>query len=493
MDSLIKLNQDFNNSLDSGFSLTKTFKKGGLTNKIVNMVLFASLTMGAFKSFANEMHNQYSPTQETTQEIVVDNNVSANSEFSLNNFLRDQVINLFENPKTFDSNDIIDIVKNEKTSVYKMQDSNELLVIAYKNNIDTGNPTNDKILTKFLESENYFKMGSPFSYSDINEDDNASNDVNYINLVNNFYSEIREDFAEKHPTLAKYQNEIIMAHELIHASANQKEIREKVNNNLSEDDYSYQKYNHKLYAETDSDISSILVVAKAKDLSFDETIKIFEELSEFRKFELENYNDIDHATHYGINAFVKTLKDNPILFESLKLQDMDNITKFTSEYSKIAFNQLNSMEVPQAKIIRSKEIYQDIKDRFENPEDFDITKTSVGQYGLKNINTNYEKVLKEMSEVYGETGNARKSKSSGGDLLYSLVTLTRYAVGKRDFIKDVELQQDELNNFANSFQLKDINNMKYNEALASLKEEIKEETNIDSAKLRQKDSNRLSL
>lgn len=445
LDSLLDdIDNDFNKSLpDSGFRLTKMFERGSLPVKIINTVLLAACTAGAFNVQAQNLEDvNLGNNIEQTQQVMFE---ELENDFEIPQPCDENSLNklktAFEDVKKIELDDLKEIVDSKQASVFKVGELNELVILAFD--------SNEYPLPQ--EAKDWLKLGTisnnPFSTATVYED---CKEINFINIKidrnTSAYDPIDEEgiiwddeitsdspdnpfedievVAEntlsfedpdviERAVIQENVNLITFVHELSHTNSNQKKLN----------DIDMGRFEKVIKKETVSDVFSILGTSSIKNFDHATTVQMIEDLAEKREERL-GYGDFDHATTASLYALADIIHDNPEMLDDLKsfkIQELDNVSfdfaisaveKTKADYSKDPLDRkvwLGLQDGEKTKEDLTRDLLTEF-DKEELSELSNILKSSIEKNKLKMEMENTVNDLKE--EVSVSMGNDEPSNVS---------------------------------------------------------------------------------
>lgn len=321
MDKLAEINQEFNNSLDDSFSLTKIFKKDSLLNKAVLSILMASVFSGAF-SFLKNTDDAYK-----------------------NQVLIEKAQDVFSDVDTITSENIKSIANNNETKVLKLSNG-KLVVVVHnqelkdleKNKIvneltDLNNINGDvsKIYASNGANIRVFRDSPLRNIKNMSFDRYDGQDLGYIYLKG--IDGIKNQGFYNH--LKSFEYEHIFNHELNHLSPL-----------MSEDNIKAQDFDlnilktTKLFSEMSADMFSLMTIIKTNDLNKKEALDVLYDVIHFRTDNLVYHSDYEHATQSMLYSFSNMIAEDPNFIENLKKLSLEDYDQIAFNYAKPHFNKL---------------------------------------------------------------------------------------------------------------------------------------------------------
>lgn len=295
---LTDIDQEFNKSLpDSGFSLTKAFNRDGLTYKVVNLLLLAACTVGAF--------NGYSKIEEL---------VNSRSD---NLIIHTEMMKIkYEDTTVISADNLEEISNNKATGVYKIKGTDRLTVLSYDD--DDKEVHSDE--TKNLM--NLYEIPKNYSYAVYNPD---NMDINYVNIDTNNKNFLY--LMDKNALVYQHEDLLTLAHELAHVNLSQLEYEQQANSEGVSD------FEKMLVKESSSDLFSVMAVSKIKNLNIEETTKMLIEKSQERNLAMHLNSDYDHSTMVALKGLSNAFRSDSKTFEDLKSLSFDEMDKVLVEFA----------------------------------------------------------------------------------------------------------------------------------------------------------------
>lgn len=323
-DELEKINQSFNNQIDSndhGFSLTKMFKKNGFVNKATKALLMFSLSVGAFGNIANASTTDMLQNQAEIHNVIQ------------NQFDRGEGLVDYDSLDVLTPELLEEVAQNEMTGIWKHHTSGDVVIVSHDGKLNLEDQDLQNNVVNFLKEKGYGFDSSPHA----KEFEGQNSNIKVVNLNKDHSKETTNYISpEKHPLLFKFQNEFFAHHEMDHASRTQ---LDKANIDVKTINKTVFIQNI-LMKEKASDLNAIMTIAKTNDLNMSDTIQLLDELADMRTEAFHNNFDIGHASQGTLLAFKESLINNPKHFESIKNMTHKEIGEMTADYSFNSFAQL---------------------------------------------------------------------------------------------------------------------------------------------------------
>lgn len=332
MEELIKINQSFNNELDSSFSLTKMFKKGNLLMETVNKILTVSLCIGALSQM---------PT-------VIEHLEPA----SMNHALEVETKSLYSDSIKINKENIKSLSDSGMDNIYQSYNQDQLIVTAVGNKFTSEDPVKEALSNKLLKINSKPLTGNYASHGgyDINkirplsemmrfnfeEPDKTS--ISFMVLDPEVF-EYDVNFQKNYPTLFKHKSLFVFAHELNHITNAQTVYA----NNASNDNI----IPIEVAKETSSDIFGAIVVMQSENLSHSESIELLDDLIKFRLNSHHMHGDLDHATYSGLSKLKNIIEVNPEIIEQLKMLDLEKLDEVVMGFSSELYSNMINKKIPE--------------------------------------------------------------------------------------------------------------------------------------------------
>lgn len=218
--------------------------------------------------------------------------------------------------------------------IFQLPDEN-LLVITKNFSIGRAPSDISNKMNEYYKSINRHKSDQPFGSLSKKEGFFSNHStINTLNITDNYFDNNNPETIAKYPTLKKYQNDFIAAHELHHVYNSQVEMH------LEHSDGT-KTINPVVKSESMSDIFGAIFVAKANNLSLMDMNNLLDDLSNYRN-EGAKHGDLFHYTSYSLDTFKNILNDDPSIFHDLKKLDLLELDKKVADLSTDLFNDLDN-------------------------------------------------------------------------------------------------------------------------------------------------------
>ncbi len=396
-DLLENINNEFNNSLpDSGFSLSKMFKRDGMPSKMVNLLLLTACTTGAFSgnAFASDSLEQNQTKSQVEQSYET---------------MRDTFVDVTD----INAKNIVEISESNEGGVYNFHGSDRLIALTFDSNLDNLKPEaknwlDVNNLNTANESRAVFKIKQDdIAYANIANYDYSQDNVelteNQLEMFHPDYvpenaREIKTITPDETPMLHQNHDLFVLAHELSHLNDNQVDLT--VNNN------EMTKIEKTLTKEAASDIFGIMAVSKAKDLNLDDTIQLLDDVSQWRSDNVSLHKDVEHGTTPILNEFKENITNNPEMFDDIKSLDFNNLDDTTSKFAFSTMEHLDFDFQKHDEIMKNEDFKYSRIDLYENEraledllrEDLDLSRkesNSIEDNLFDNIQSNQNDMTAE--------------------------------------------------------------------------------------------------
>lgn len=331
MEELTKINQEFNESIDDSFSLTKMFKKNGLLSKSVNTILTLSIAFGAMKGVSEIVENFDSPSQHYA--------------------LVKEAQSSFNDVTVITADNIKDIANAKEDNIYQVEGNDQFIVAAYDKNFEIQDSNKNNIINELIELNKIGlgknphathglrlnNTGVPFSeminFSFKSQD---KSDMGYLVLQEDYFNnQFTEEEKDKYSLLLENDNLYLFAHELNHITESQ------FNYDQAYEEKGEIILDHVLAREISSDLFASLIIIKTNDYDLEQSSQLLSELSERRKDYLVNHNDFDHSTHLGLDIFKEAINENPTLLDQVKKSSLNKLSNVSMNFGENVFDKIN--------------------------------------------------------------------------------------------------------------------------------------------------------